>query len=194
MEELECVLNSWNGDICTSLSPVLITFFGLCHLFPATFFFVCIGYMYVSKKIRNGVLCTWTHYLWGEDFEHLCWYCFWLTHFLNIVQIKFKSLESVAHFSIMEVDVYSHLDTVVQTFFPNSRNYLNVILFLLTDEETNLSYLCKARMNLFMVNSNAFICLNATWLPKQNKMLPDRLNGMNWITLSSLILGDYSRN
>lgn len=61
----------------------------------------------------------------------------------------------------MEVDVYSHLDTVVQTFFPNSGNYLNVILFSLTDEETNLSYLCKARMNLFMANSNAFICLNA---------------------------------
>lgn len=38
----------------------------------------------------------------------------------------------------MEIEVYSQLDTTVQTFFPNSGIYLNVILFLLTDEETNL--------------------------------------------------------
>lgn len=53
-------------------------------------------------------------------------------------KLSSKSVGSIAHFSIMEIEVYSQLDTTVQTFFPNSGIYLNVILFLLTDEETNL--------------------------------------------------------
>lgn len=79
----------------------------------------------------------------------------------------------------MEVEVYSQLDTIVQVSFSDSGNYLAVSLFLLTDEETNLSYLYKTRMNLFMVYFSTAICLNAMWLPKQNKMLPGRLNSMN---------------
>lgn len=65
----------------------------------------------------------------------------------------------------MEIEVYSQLDTTVQTFFPNSGIYLNVILFFINwwrDEP----YLCKTRMNLFGVNLKAVVYLNATWLPK----------------------------
>lgn len=37
----------------------------------------------------------------------------------------------------MEIEVYSQLDTTVQTFFPNSGIWM-LSFFLLTDEETNL--------------------------------------------------------
>lgn len=87
----------------------------------------------------------------GEDFECLCSCCFLLIHFKNIVQIKFQISGSrglfITRYSC--TDLLSGLSELFECY-----------RLLLTDEETNLSYLCKTRMNLFMVNLNAAICLN----------------------------------
>lgn len=60
------LLNSWNDDICTGLSSVLITFFRICNLF-LSYIFISMGCIYVSKKICNSVLYTLTHLPMGGE-------------------------------------------------------------------------------------------------------------------------------